>query len=406
MSKEIAQGEGCSPRAGGFGTFTYTYTSTERGRLQQLGDENGRRAARRQPETVYTNAYGEVMLSVYTDATSGLQWDTFYEYNSAGQVILQADPSAVTGYNDAYADLLHNVSGNYQYLNNTSGLITLTDFYASTTATETTAGGVSGYQEDVKLEQGQKGTPILQESWQYFTHTAGGATVNPVATDTVYRNTDGTGGEDDELRLHLVLRHDADAVGDRQRSRRLVGAKWAGHGRRDDGGVRRLRPHCLDEGRRRLHHLHGLRPGHRGGCEDHRRREHGGHGRLRQPADGLDDADGRRPGTHHAIRRGRAEVGRRRRFRRPATSLISSISMRITRCASTRAGTPRRERRPAPPRSCATTKPTATSESFTMSAAPHLTGGVPDGTEAISGLQTLARRRERSWAGYYIGFLL
>jgi hypothetical protein len=29
---------------------------------------------------------------------------------------LEAEPSAVTGYSDAYADLLHNVSGAYQYL--------------------------------------------------------------------------------------------------------------------------------------------------------------------------------------------------------------------------------------------------------------------------------------------------
>jgi hypothetical protein len=30
-------------------------------------------------------------------------------------------------------------------------------------------------------------------------------------------------------------------------------------------------------------------------------------------------------------------------------------------------------------------------ETFTMTATPHLTGGVPDGTEAVSNLQTLSR---------------
>jgi hypothetical protein len=35
----------------------------------------------------------------------------------------------------------------------------------------------------------------VQETIQYFAHTAGGETVNPIATDTVYRNTDGTGTE-------------------------------------------------------------------------------------------------------------------------------------------------------------------------------------------------------------------
>jgi RHS repeat-associated protein len=82
-----------------------------------------------------------------------------------------------------------------QYLSNASGKITLFDYYTSTTAGETTAGGAAGYLQDAKLEQGQQGTPILQETWQSFAHTAGGATINPIATDTVYRNSDGTGAE-------------------------------------------------------------------------------------------------------------------------------------------------------------------------------------------------------------------
>ena len=48
------------------------------------------------------------------DPTSGLHWDTFTEYNGQGQLILQAAPSAVTGYNDAYADLLDNQNGGYK----------------------------------------------------------------------------------------------------------------------------------------------------------------------------------------------------------------------------------------------------------------------------------------------------
>src|SRR5205085_491518 len=69
------------------------------------------------------------------------------------------------------------------------------DYYASTTAGEATAGGAANYLQDVKVQQGELGAGVLQEQWQYYAHTAGGATVNPVATDTVYRNTDGTGAE-------------------------------------------------------------------------------------------------------------------------------------------------------------------------------------------------------------------
>ena len=197
-TKDVAQGAGCSACSGGLGTFTYSYTSSTNAAgynswatktVETLPDGN--------QNIVYTNAYGEVMLKVYQDASSGLNWDAFYQYDGVGHVTLAAAPSAVTGYNDAYADLLHNVSGSYQYLSNASGLITLYDYYGATTATETTAGGVAGYEQDVKLEQGQQGAAILQETWQYFSHTASstGAVVAPVATDAVYRNTDGTGTE-------------------------------------------------------------------------------------------------------------------------------------------------------------------------------------------------------------------
>src|SRR5439155_9105377 len=109
--------------------------------------------------------------------------------------ILKANPSALGGYNDTYADLLdQNQVGDYGYLNSTTGVIEVTDYYTTTTATETSAGSAAGYYEDTKLEWGSSGTAILQASAQYFAHT-GGATIYPVATATVYRNTDGTGGE-------------------------------------------------------------------------------------------------------------------------------------------------------------------------------------------------------------------
>ena len=64
-------------------------------------------------DTVYTNAYSDVMLDDHYDPASGLNTDEFYAYNSQGQLILDAAPSAVSGYNDSYADLLDNVNGSY-----------------------------------------------------------------------------------------------------------------------------------------------------------------------------------------------------------------------------------------------------------------------------------------------------
>ena len=133
-------------------------------------------------DTTYSNYLGEVLLQDHYDPAAGLHWDHYYAYDGSGQVTLDAAPSAVTGYSDSYADLLHFQSGSYQYLSNTSGLIQLSDYYSSTTAGETTAGGVTGYQQDSKLEQGQQGTPVLQETRQYYSHAAGGNTVAPLAT--------------------------------------------------------------------------------------------------------------------------------------------------------------------------------------------------------------------------------
>src|SRR5262249_11451487 len=74
-------------------------------------------------------------------------------------------------------------------------LIAVTDYYTTTTATDTTAGGVTGYYQDTKLEQGKSGTPIVLAGVQYIARYGSNATVDAVASSTRYRNTDGTGGE-------------------------------------------------------------------------------------------------------------------------------------------------------------------------------------------------------------------
>jgi RHS repeat-associated protein len=180
----------------GLGTYSYTYTSNvlDSGynqwytkTVETLNDGS--------TNTVYTNQFGEVMLRSFHDAASGNNWDWFNEYDGSGRIIVSAAPSAVTGYSDSYADLLHYQSGSgYQYLSNTTGLISSTDYYSSTTAGETTAGGVTGDEQDEKVQQGQQGTSITLNSTQYFLHTANSISVAPVANYTAYSQTNGTGG--------------------------------------------------------------------------------------------------------------------------------------------------------------------------------------------------------------------
>ena len=186
---ERAQGAGSSTDNGGLGTFTFSYSASSNARgfnswwhktIEILPDNSDNFVSQ---NTVYTNGYGQVMLKVYESGAPGhtQQWDTYYRYDNAGRIIRQANPSAVNGFDDHFADLLHNVGGHYQYLNDHDGEITVTDYYPDPlvpTATETTPGGVDGYFEDTKIQQGQLGTPILQSSRQYLARTGDTFDVN------------------------------------------------------------------------------------------------------------------------------------------------------------------------------------------------------------------------------------
>ncbi|AGA25728.1 RHS repeat-associated core domain-containing protein [Singulisphaera acidiphila] len=120
------------------------------------------------------------------------EWATYYRYDNQGRLILHAEPSAISGYDDAYSDLLHEVSGNYQYLNDNSGFIQTFSYYTSTTATDIVAGGASGLLKSTYVQRGEVGTQIVQGVMTYYARTTGGATVYQIATDTVFGLDSGT----------------------------------------------------------------------------------------------------------------------------------------------------------------------------------------------------------------------
>jgi RHS repeat-associated protein len=188
---------------GGIGTYSYSYTisnnpagvnSWRYKTIETLPDGN--------QNIVYCNDLGEVMLKVFYDindagnpSLSGQKSETFYKFNAAGQIIEEASPAAVTGYDESSPDLLVNEAGYYQYLSNAVGLITLTDYYSATTATATAPGGVASFVEDTAIQNGQYSTPVLQQTTQYFAQSVNGSNVFPVANTTVYTNSDGSGAE-------------------------------------------------------------------------------------------------------------------------------------------------------------------------------------------------------------------
>ncbi len=145
--------------------------------------------------TVYTNAYGQTMLLAYTDTTASQTWITYDHFNGTGQTDYEAEPSAVSGYNDTYADLVHFVSGNAAYLNDSTGLINVTTYYTDSTATDTTTGSALGYESGTSVKQGETGTAVALTATDYFTRTVGSISQAEVADQTQYRNTNGTGGE-------------------------------------------------------------------------------------------------------------------------------------------------------------------------------------------------------------------
>ncbi|HVV73523.1 MAG TPA: hypothetical protein VHI52_18765 [Verrucomicrobiae bacterium] len=126
----------------------------------------------------YTNAYGMQMLQVTVDPSGTNKWCTFYRYDSNGRAIWQAQPSAVNGYSESDDDLMGFSGGSYTYLNNSTGLILVSDYYSS---------GAVGYIQNQKVRQGQSGSDILVRSYTYTSNTdSGGNTIYLVATQVDY----------------------------------------------------------------------------------------------------------------------------------------------------------------------------------------------------------------------------
>ncbi len=196
VSKHTQSGTGCSACAGGLGVVTYSistsafadgYNSWRTKTVETRADGN--------TQTVYTNFIGQPILEVYKDTTTNLEWATYHQFDTSGREVLTAMPSAVSGYDETKSDLLNNQSGNYQYLRDSQGLIATAAYATSTTATSSTAGNVNGYLNTTSLKRGESGTAVLQSTIQYYSRTDGSITVYPVANQTRYRNTGGSGGE-------------------------------------------------------------------------------------------------------------------------------------------------------------------------------------------------------------------
>jgi RHS repeat-associated protein len=209
VSQAVVQGAGCSACSGGFGTFGYTYTTNPNGAsgYNYWASKTTEALPDGSTQYLYYNSYGEELLSITQDATSGKMYGTYTEYDGSGRPILVASPSAVVlpaslSTLEQYPDLLNNqgaygTNPDFQYLSPHSGLITITDYYSasdSPAATSTTPGAAIGYVKDTQVEQGEFGAPVMQQKDDYYAvnNVIGPSTVFPIGDDTVY----GTAGGD------------------------------------------------------------------------------------------------------------------------------------------------------------------------------------------------------------------
>jgi hypothetical protein len=202
---------------------------------------------------------------------------------TAAPSAFQADGSGNL-YNDTYPDLLDNTGSGYAYLFNNSGLITTYDYYdGTTTATSTSPGNVYGMLENTYVQQGQDGTPILTGKTQYYqqTYTPSGSgavssTTDPIASQTVYRNTDGTGGETTSYSYTYYDDGDGNPTNEPESVTTTLPTVTTGENGSGTAqvstGPRPLRQHDLVQGRRRFYRLFRIRPGDRRvGQADYRR---------------------------------------------------------------------------------------------------------------------------------------
>ena len=107
---------------------------------------------------VYTNYAGQVMLKVLQNGAD--QWAEFWKYGEStddlARVILHANPSVISGYDEAYADLLHAVSGNYQYLKDYEGKLERFTYH-----------GPSGFVASSMVQHGEMGDCFLLREYEY-----------------------------------------------------------------------------------------------------------------------------------------------------------------------------------------------------------------------------------------------
>ncbi len=196
VSKIVRAGEGCSACAGGLGGAVLGYAAS--GNTPEVNTWAGKTTETLDDGTVnavYANAWGQVLLAATTEAGTGKTWATYTRYDAAGRPVLVAAPSAVSGFAEAFPDLVGYSGGDAYFLRDAVGLVRTFAYPAATTATDTVAGEVHWLASSGWLHQGEFGGGVKQWERAYLARTAGGFASYHLAAESVFRYADGTGAQ-------------------------------------------------------------------------------------------------------------------------------------------------------------------------------------------------------------------
>ena len=166
------------------GTLTTTFQYVDSGYTANT-DYNAwtRKTTETRPDgsqnVVYTNYIGQVLLKDLQ--SGGNHWTEFRQYDSDAREISQALPSAVISYSEGTPAGTLNVN-----LPASTGLFNLVQYYPDSDP-------AAGYVQSKSIQHGTAGTPVVLTEFTYTGQTVGIATVQMLASQTVYSNDDGTG---------------------------------------------------------------------------------------------------------------------------------------------------------------------------------------------------------------------
>ena len=172
-------------------------------------------------EITYSNFISQPLLTVLKDGTN--EWLTHTKYDNNANEIQKANPSAISSYDDTQADLGVMLKAN-------EGLIELTDYYSTTTATETVPGGVDGHVQFQKIKEGSSGSPVALSETKYFKREVGSIISYPIASQTQYQSEASGGSLPSTTSLSYTWYPDSTSVQEQTTTLPIVDASQNGSG--------------------------------------------------------------------------------------------------------------------------------------------------------------------------------